>query len=54
MEQSYAAWCGLVLIAGTAGLWWFVFPDFPEVAVGDGLLAGAVASVLTGMFGRVA
>jgi hypothetical protein len=54
MEQRYATCCGLVLIAGTVVLWWFVFPEFPEVAVGDGLLAGAVASVLTGMFGRVA
>jgi hypothetical protein len=54
MEQRYAAWCGFVLIAGTVGVWWFVFPEFPEVAVGDGLLAGAIASVLTGMFARPA
>ena len=53
MEQRYAAWCGLFLLACTAALWWFVFPDWPEVAIGDGLLAGAVASVLTGMLARM-
>jgi hypothetical protein len=54
MEPKYAALYAAALVVGTAALWWFVFPEFPEVAVGDGLLAGAVASVVTGIFSRTA
>jgi hypothetical protein len=54
MEPRFAALYGVALAVGIVLLWWFVFPDWPEVAVEDGLLAGAVASVVTGIFGRTA
>ena len=33
----------LVVIAGTAALWWFVFPDAPAEALADSISAGAIA-----------
>ncbi len=41
-----------VLAFGIGALWWLVFPGSPIVAVQDGFLAGAVASVGTGMLSR--
>ena len=52
MEPKYAVLYIAALVVGTVALWWFVFPDWPEVAVEDGLLAGAVASVVTGLVWR--
>jgi hypothetical protein len=53
MEPKFVVLYGTALVIGTTALWWFVFPEWPELAVQDGLLAGAVASVLTGVFGRM-
>ena len=52
METKFTALYGAALAIGTIALWWFIFPDWPEVAIEDGLLAGAVASVVTGIFSR--
>jgi len=48
MDAQYFPFYGLALAIGSAALWWFVLPDWPEVAVEDSILAGAVASVVTG------
>jgi len=53
MDLKYYPLYGCALSLGAAALWWFVFPDWPKMAVEDSLLAGAVASVLTGMLGRI-
>ena len=33
------------LVAGTALIWWGVYPDMPEAAIGDGLIAGSLATL---------
>jgi hypothetical protein len=54
MPTKYVPLYMIALALGVAALWWFVFPDGPDEAVKDGVLAGVVATVLTGMlFGRV-
>jgi hypothetical protein len=40
----------LALALGMALLWWLVFPDNLSLALKDSLLAGAVASVVAGIF----
>jgi len=52
MTPKYLPLYCMTLIVGTAAFWWFVFPDWPQRAVEDGILAGSVASVITGFFAR--
>jgi hypothetical protein len=40
----------LALTVGMALLWWVAFPDDFDLALKDSLLAGAVASVVAGLF----
>ena len=35
-----------MLLVGIIALWWFVYPDLPEAAVGDGLIAGSFATIV--------
>lgn len=42
----------VVAIAGTAALWWFVFPDQPAEATADGISAGAIAGYAEIMISR--
>jgi hypothetical protein len=55
MKGPSAALLGRVVTAcgATLALWWFIFPDLPEVALIDGLLSSAVAtSIMARLIGQ--
>jgi hypothetical protein len=41
----------VALVLGTAFLWWMTFPEMPKVAIGKGMLAGAIATLGVALFG---
>ncbi len=41
----------VALLLGIAFLWTLSFPELPEVAIGKGMLAGAIATLGVALFG---
>ena len=54
--MKFMTWAALALRLTVAtccvgGLWWFLLPEWPEIAVLDGIIAGSVATLVVGRLG---
>jgi hypothetical protein len=52
MDRRFVWLYAVALLVGIAAVWWVAFPNAPELAIGKGFLAAALATLALVLFDR--